>query len=142
MTTETKKQGEQMRLYRGKRKDNGEWVKGCYVYTHDGDLDDVHRHLIYRYDNADFINNFHEVIPETVGQYTGIKNGKELDWWEGDVLSHFGRLFVIIKEQGCFWLQDTRTKHRIPCFEAINWESEVICNIHENPELLENQNET
>ena len=57
-------------LFRGKRKYNGEWVEGFYYK----DLWSDNAHYII-YDGTDY-----EVIPETVGQYTGLedKNGKSI----------------------------------------------------------------
>ena len=72
----------EMGKYRGRRKDNGEWVKGYYIK--DGKC-----HYIYpRIRKCSFLGNFIAVIPETVGQSTGLKdkNGVDLDWWEGDTL--------------------------------------------------------
>ena len=76
-------------ICRGKRKDNGEWVTGYYVFQRKSsgvfgqmisELDSD-RHLI-----IDLRGNSHEVIPETVVRCTGLKdkNGKPI--FEGDVL--------------------------------------------------------
>lgn len=126
-------------LFRGKQKDNGEWVEGYYNYATDGY--NLELHLI-----SDKITGIHtEVIPETVGQYTGLtdKNGKKI--FEGDIISCKSRLdsanMVVIFECGQFRMVLAEKYHNyvsgggyydINCFEK-----SVIGNIHGNPKLLE-----
>ena len=76
-------------ICKGKRKDNGEWIYGDLI------IDQYGKYYIHPNANAFSVNEYNlakciqmiEVIPETVGQCTGVpdKNGKLM--FEGDVVN-------------------------------------------------------
>ena len=81
------------------------------------------------------------VIPETVGQFTGLTDKNGVKIFEGDILSVeiFTKPYVVSfgkseKWGACFCVQSFNSI----TFLTKNWSdsSEVIGNIHDNPELV------
>ena len=135
---------ENMGIYRGKRKDTGEWVEVNLIES-----DNSHYPMVLighvitsrdKHTNALFFDGFDlcEVDPSTVGQFTGLldKNGKRI--FDGDVLTVDG-------EDGFFVLEFQEDTARFVMSGGIvvdfdnfwSYEVEAIGNIHDNPELLE-----
>ena len=127
-------------LFRGKHTKSSEFVEGSLlVFPNTG------RTKILSWNQADLDFDQIEVIPKTVGQYTGLtdKNGKKI--FEGDILSTENGTFSntgmghILFYKGMltsFYGQDALGRD---CFDELHTvcsEREVIGNIHDNPELL------
>lgn len=139
-------------LFRGKRIDNGEWVYG-YLY-HFGFTGEEKYYIIPIY--ASELYAF-EVIPETVGQYTGLtdKNRKKIFEWDilkiAKVSDGMGTYFspaldcfenVVVRWDLCGWNWKSTSKNKWYMNFPEAWcqyECEVIGNIHDNPEFLEVQ---
>lgn len=129
-------------LFRGKRNDNGEWIIGGYYHGEVYNLDEIDIHyIIPSCDLYDEDLELVDVIPETVGQYTGLKdkNGKRI--FEGDIL--FSSYIAdspsieVVKwiYNGWHTQEGDLTPDMIDDVGIMPY-SEVIGNVHDNPGLM------
>ena len=124
-------------LYRGIRKDTGEWVYGFYFQTKAG------LEFIVNDDTDSAQVKFFEIIPETAGQYIGQKdfNGNRI--FEKDILDRedSSRFYILFKV-GAFRMVPTNKVQRN------NWkwrtadrnmldEYQVTGDLYHNPDLVE-----
>ena len=129
--------------FRGKPTKNNisyfeDWVYGLLVIS-----DDKYYILL------DILNNIKrddyevymiEVIPETVGQYTGLKDDNEKEIYEGDIIKcsfYPDFIFEIKFTELCWYMRKIPISEHIKLSEVLYEELEVIGNIYDNTELFE-----
>ena len=121
-------------LFRGRRTDKGEWVYGFLWVNRT-----VTRETVYI---TDVMGEMFQVHPETVGQYTGLKDKNGVKIFEGDVVGYLNSIEsgngVVIFDACAFpfnWIDIDETDSLLRYFQCSK-ELEVIGNIHDNPELM------
>lgn len=126
-------------LFRGKRTDNGEWVEGNLFIP---DYPDKPTEICL---GTNIVRITYEVIPETVGQYTGLtdKNGKKI--FEGDVLEFTNndneKSLYLIEWDGISSSYKIWTPEKY-CDDCDYWNRdrfEIIGNIFDNPNLIKQE---
>ena len=132
--------GEKMReiKFRGKRKDNDEWVYGGLLEDHRGS------NIINFTHNESLQISKYEVIPETAGQYTGLKDKNDNEIYEEDIVKIFRG---VLKTHNFIVEFDSKLLRFVLDFKGLSESKklkvtskkrvEVIGNKYENLELLE-----
>ena len=126
-------------LFRGKTSD-GEWVEGFYsaeeYNPYIGKIEYIPRiQIIGKCVSLG-------VLPETVGQFTGLTDKNGVKIFEGDIVrafTRFSEIYVssVTYHEGAFWFKNWSWTKFLFKFEKI----EVIGNIHDNPGLLKGDTE-
>ena len=129
-------------LFKAKRIDSGEWVKGYYQkrYYFLGNEE----HLIFHADSYK-VWEYAEIDPETLCQFTGLcdKNGKKI--WENDILmAHLDEsypedaTYEAVEWGVAGWVTheaNSIDRQYIGEFDLEHYE--VVGNVFDNPELLQ-----
>lgn len=132
-------------LFRGKRDDTGEWIEGDLRQDKDIGASYISGWNYYA-DCAGLEREpfEHEVIPESVGQYTGLtdKNGTKI--FEGDIVRWTDSAgttnnFVVIwdNHKAMFYLHSCG--YSVDLCDCCAKELTVIGNTYDNPELLKGE---
>lgn len=127
-------------LFKAKRKDNGEWVEGQYVYITNPLTEDGKpiKHLI-----CNGTNIFNDLIdPDTLCQYTGLTDKNDKKIWENDIVRNGkGDIGVVqwFEEHAVFMIWN-KTKHHVYYLAENDFSKiEIVGNEFDNPELLEGE---
>ena len=117
-------------LFRGKRVDNGEWIEGFYLREAGNFIKEL---------PSIISTPTHLIIPDTIGQYTGLKdkNGKRI--FEGDIVKiPFRRDYGVVRYEVPECHFEYVMQGDGDFIEFNGWASavEVMGDVYDNPELL------
>lgn len=126
--------------FRGKRTDTGEWVYGDLI-------ENQGRFFIYHATSETTLKDednsivvlAEQVNPDTVGQYTGLTDSDGTEIYEGDIfqVKAYEPRFEVYFKNGVFEYRQIGSSNRPFPLRRIYFDSFIIGNIHDNPELLE-----
>lgn len=123
--------------FRGKRRDNNEWV---YGYVCNCDIIPIDKYIESNFGWLEE-QKCYSCKKETIGQFTGIKDKNEKEIYEGDIIK--AKTYYYGKEKEIVYKVDFNIKHNSLgtigyYFQGFSYE--VIGNIYDNPELINKYN--
>ena len=130
-------------LFRGKRADNGQWVYGVPLIGKTSGVFMVWIESVSWYIQGvisirDVVKQA-EVIPETIGQYTGLDDKNGVKIFEGDIVREHVNDYTPIYQNGIYMAYnvDKIDDPYVSTQFNVIWRNgcEVIGNLHDNPEL-------
>ena len=130
-----------MGLYRGKRQDNRKWVEGSLFFMFGKTYICPEAIAMYYFDGALCLGGFVEVDPETVGQFTGLKDKNGVKIFEGNIvratdLQDADLVGMVVWRYDAWCVSGANGAYSLHMANFLH-KLVVIGNTHDNPELLE-----
>lgn len=128
-------------IFRGKRKDNGEWIVGYYYKS----FNPVTRSgLPLLHTISDLAPFSAEIDPETLGQFSGLRDRKGRAIFEGDILKCKGSEHIegvlVAENWNCSCCDGVFGFAIKGNGDLRNFDiCDIVGNIHDNPELLKDE---
>lgn len=140
-------------LFRAKDAESGKWIEGYYVHLHkttycvkedhDRNPDNELHKIVFEQMTDWGLPNKHlmaDVLPETVGQFTGLVDKNHKRVFTGDIVkARHNENYYICEICHCKLIIHDKHGNEIDAIrQNLDWlECEVIGNIYDNPELLQ-----
>lgn len=101
--------------FKGKSQVTGEWVTGAYIDGY------IIRGVIEANSEYISIENWEPIHPESVGQYTGLKDNNGIEVYEGDILHKKAYWDMVVSFSDGGFRREPREK-----VQSLNWDHHPI----------------